>query len=141
VCALVAAWAWTRPVGEPLRAPAVVLASAALLLAISAAIRLETRALTRAANIARSAALVFVIASWDGPPWWASLLAAAAIGAFDARAARAGERSMAGVAIGGAAAVAWNAWRFGAPPQRVFAVAVSAAVALAVTRPRTTEGS
>jgi hypothetical protein len=136
LCALVGAWAWRRPVGVPMRGPAIVLAIVATMSAFVAAARSSSRPLARGAAITRSAVLVFVAASWDGPPWWMSAMMSAAIGVADGRSALAEERSLAGVALGGAIAVGWNAWRFGAPASRVFAVAMCAAAAAAACRGR-----
>ncbi|MEI8256823.1 MAG: hypothetical protein WCJ30_14205 [Deltaproteobacteria bacterium] len=80
---------------------------------------------------ARRVALACWVASWPGGPWWAVAAVAAVVGALEAHGARWGERVLGALALGGALAVGWNAWRFGPPPLRVFFTATCVVLAAA----------
>ncbi len=131
---VLAARLWTRTFpGFEARVIVVALLGATALTAAARAAWADTPGAgpSRAYATTRRVAVACWVASWPGGPWWVVAAFAVVIGVLEARHANACERALGALALGGALAVGWNAWRFGPPPLRVFFTATCVVLAAA----------
>ncbi len=127
---------YRMPRGEPMRGPGIVLAALALVAGSVRSAGAGGATAKRGTSFMQTAWWVFAAASYPRLNPWLEAAVALLVGAMSSAWAEPEERAMAGAATGGVIAVAWNAWRFGAPAERVFAVALCAAVGVAAARGR-----